>query len=74
MTLGGFQLEAHPFGDDIDTSLISVCLQSILSACNKEHYNKFLQCNLQFQHERLVYVFDGEDEHQKVAHIQYDNK
>jgi hypothetical protein len=24
--------------------------------------------------ERPVYLFNGEDEHQKVAHIQYDNK
>ena len=26
------------------------------------------------ENERPVYVFSGEDEHQKVAHIQYDNK
>jgi hypothetical protein len=26
------------------------------------------------EYERPVYVFNGEDEHQKVAHIQYDNK
>jgi heme oxygenase len=26
------------------------------------------------EYERTVYVFNGEDEHQKVAHIQYDNK
>lgn len=26
------------------------------------------------EHERPVYSFDGEDEHQKVAHIQHDNK
>ena len=26
------------------------------------------------EYERPIYVFNGEDEHQKVAHIQYDNK
>ena len=26
------------------------------------------------EYERPLYVFNGEDEHQKVAHIQYDNK
>jgi hypothetical protein len=26
------------------------------------------------EYERPVYVFNGEDEHQKIAHIQYDNK
>jgi hypothetical protein len=26
------------------------------------------------EYERPLYVFTGEDEHQKVAHIQYDNK
>lgn len=36
MTLGGFQLEAHPFGEEnkvnrhIDTSLISVCMNEVL--------------------------------------------